>query len=266
MTRIRVLLADDHALLRAGLRALLQPLPHIEVVAEAGDGREALAQIRAHRPRVVCTDIGMAGMNGLELTERVTRDFPEVKVLILSMHASEEYVCRALRAGAAGYLLKDSAPAELGLAIKAVARGETYLTPTVNRTVINSYIQRLETSPLELLTVRQREILQLIAEGHGTKGIAHILKVSPKTVETHRSQLMERLNIKDVPGLVRFAIRQGLVQLDPGPDSERRRPAGKGEPPAGPTEGEAPAAPGGKTRPPSRPSKTAAGRRPPGRE
>src|SRR5262249_30799869 len=207
MTPIRVVLTDDHALLRAGLRSLLQSLEGIEVVAEACNGRETLALLQTHHPHVLATDIGMAEMNGLELTTRVTREFPRVRVLIISMHASEEYVCQALRAGAAGYLLKDSAPAELELAIKAVARGETYLTPSVSKHVINSYIQRLgaQAGPLELLTPRQREILQLIAEGRTTKEIAKTLAIGIKTVETHRMQLMERLDIHDVAGLVRFA-------------------------------------------------------------
>jgi DNA-binding NarL/FixJ family response regulator len=216
MARIRVILVDDHVLLRAGIRALLQGLPDIDVVGEAGDGHGALALLRAQRPHIMCTDIRMSGMNGLELTARVHKEFPNVKVLILSMYSSEEYVWRALRAGAAGYLLKDSAPAELELAIRAVAGGETYLTPIVSKHVISNYIQRLgdQGNALDLLTPRQREILQLIAEGQSTKAIARTLKLAPKTVETHRAQLMDRLDIHDVAGLVRFAIRVGLVQVE----------------------------------------------------
>jgi DNA-binding NarL/FixJ family response regulator len=216
MPPIRVVLADDHALVRAGLRSLLQETPDIEVVAETGDGREALALLKTHRPHILCTDIRMPGLNGLELTARAAKDFPQVRVLILSMHTTEEYVHQALRAGAKGYLLKDSAPGELALAIRAVARGETYLTPSISKFVIDNYLQRLngETSPLDSLTPRQREILQLIAEGHTTKEIARALDVGVKTVETHRAQLMDRLDIHDVAGLVRFAIRVGLVQPD----------------------------------------------------
>jgi DNA-binding NarL/FixJ family response regulator len=214
MAPVRVILADDHALLRAGIRSLLHGLKEIEVVAEASNGLEALKLIKAHHPDVLCTDIGMAGMNGLVLTGRVVKEFPRVRVIILSMHASEEYVCQALRLGAAGYLLKDSAPSELSFAIKAAARGETYLTPSISKHVINNYVQRTggESSPLELLTLRQREILQLVAEGRTTKEIARTLHIGIKTVETHRTQLMDRLDIHDLAGLVRFAIRVGLVQ------------------------------------------------------
>jgi DNA-binding NarL/FixJ family response regulator len=216
MAPIRVVLADDHALVRAGLRSLLQETPDIEVAAETGDGREALTLIKTHHPHLLCTDIRMPGLNGLELAARAAKDFPQVRVLILSMHTTEEYVHQALRAGAKGYLLKDSAPGELALAIRAVARGETYLTPSISKYVIDSYLQRLrgERGPLDSLTPRQREILQLIAEGHTTKEMARALDVGVKTVETHRAQLMDRLNIHDVAGLVRFAIRVGLVQSD----------------------------------------------------
>lgn len=216
MKPIRVLLADDHALVRAGIRALLAALPGIEVVAETGDGREALEVIRTHRPDVVMMDIAMPGLNGLEAAARVAKDFPNVRVIILSMHANEEYVWQALRAGAGGYLLKDAAPAELDLAVKAVARGESYLSPAVSKQVVGDYIRRVggDASSVEQLTPRQREILQLIAEGRSTKEIAHLLNISVKTVETHRVQLMERLNIHDVAGLVRYAIRVGLVTPD----------------------------------------------------
>jgi len=216
MKPIRILLADDHALVRAGIRALAQNLAGVEVVAEAVDGREALAAIKTHQPDIVLMDISMAGLNGLEAAARVARDFPNVRVIILSAHSNEEYVCQALRAGAAGYLLKDAGTSELDLAIKAVARGETYLSPTVSKHVIADYLRRTggETGSLQLLTPRQREILQLIAEGQTTKQIAKTLHISVKTVETHRMQLMERIDIHDVAGLVRFAIRVGLVQSD----------------------------------------------------
>lgn len=213
MRPIRVLLAEDHALVRAGFRALLQNLPGIEVVAEAGDGREALRLIRESQPDVVLMDISMPGLNGLDATARVASEFPNVRVIILSMHANEEYVLQALRAGATGYLLKDSDAAELELAIAAVARGETYLSPPVSKHVIADYIRLVggESGSLERLTPRQREVLQLIAEGHTTKEIAQILSVSVKTVTTHRMELMERLDIHDIAGLVRYAIRMGLV-------------------------------------------------------
>ena len=213
MKTLRVLLADDHTLVRAGLRSLLQQMENVEVVAEAEDGRQVLAAVAEHRPDVVLMDISMSGMNGLEATLQLKRDRPEVRVIILSMHATEEYVLQALRAGASGYLLKDSAPLELALALQAVARGESYLSPPVSRQVVESYVQRTgrEAQPLAALTPRQREILQLIAEGNSTKEIASRLALSVKTVETHRSQLMERLSIRGVAGLVRYAIRHGLV-------------------------------------------------------
>lgn len=216
MKPIRMVLADDHALVRAGVRALLQTLPDIEVVAETGDGREALTLIETHRPDVVLMDIAMPGMNGLEVAARVAKDLPGVRVIILSMHASEEYVLKALRAGATGYLLKDAATAELELAVRAAVRGETYLSPMISKHVIGDYVRRVggEASSLEQLTPRQREILQLIAEGRTTKEIAHMLNISVKTVETHRAQLMERLDIHDVAGLVRYAIRVGMVSPD----------------------------------------------------
>jgi DNA-binding NarL/FixJ family response regulator len=216
MTAIRVLLVDDHQLLRAGIRALLHGLPGIEVVGEARDGREALELIKTQQPNVVLMDIAMPGMNGLEALGRFRKECPGVRVVILSMHATPEYVCRALRGGAAGYLLKDGVVAEVELAIRAAARGETYLTPTVSKHVIASYMQRLDEggNPLDLLTPRQREILQLIAEGKTTKAIAKLLHISIKTVETHRAQLMDRLAIHEVAGLVRFAIEHGLVQQD----------------------------------------------------
>lgn len=213
MKTLRVLLADDHTLVRAGLRSLLQQMENVKVVAEAEDGRQVLAAVAEHRPDVVLMDISMSGMNGLEATLQLKRDRPEVRVIILSMHATEEYVLQALRAGASGYLLKDSAPLELALALQAVARGESYLSPPVSRQVVESYVQRTgrEAQPLAALTPRQREILQLIAEGNSTKEIASRLALSVKTVETHRSQLMERLGIRGVAGLVRYAIRHGLV-------------------------------------------------------
>jgi DNA-binding NarL/FixJ family response regulator len=217
MTTIRVLIADDHTLVRAGIRALLQDLEGVEVVAEAGDGREALALVEAHRPDVLLTDIAMPLMTGLELAGRVVHDFAATKVIILSMHASEEYACRALQVGAAGYLLKDSGLAELEIAVRAVARGETYLSPAVSKHVIADYLQRTGgvSSELNRLTLRQREVLRQIAEGKTTKAIARGLGVSVKTIETHRTQLMGRLEIHDVAGLVRFAIRIGLVQTNP---------------------------------------------------
>ena len=216
MKPTRVLLADDHSLIRIGVRTLVEQLGGMEGVGEASYGRMALEMIKKHSPDLVLMDIGMAGMNGLEATARVTKDFPGVKVIILSMHATEEYVWQALRAGACGYLLKDSGLSELELAINAVMKGEMYLTPTVNKKVVMDYMERLDTdqTPIERLTRRQREILQLIAEGNTVKEIAWELNLSAKTIETHRSQLMDRLDIHDVAGLVRYAMRMGIIEPD----------------------------------------------------
>jgi DNA-binding NarL/FixJ family response regulator len=216
MKPTRVLIADDHNLVRAGIRSLLQTMEGIEVVAEAGDGHDTLRLIKMHRPDVVLIDIAMPGLNGLEATARVAKESPGVRMIILSMHSNEEYVLQALRAGAAGYLVKGADTAELEIAIKAVTRGEKYLSPGVSKHVVTTYVQRVgsENSPLELLTPRQREILQLVVEGHSTKKIASMLNISVKTVETHRMQLMERLDIHDIPGLVRYAIRVGIVKAE----------------------------------------------------
>ena len=211
---IRVMLADDHTLVRAGIRALLEKLPGVEVVGEAGDGREVLNLIKLHRPDVVLMDISMPGLNGLEAATRIAREFPDVRVLILSMHNNEEYAWRALKAGAVGYLLKKAATAELETALQQVVHGEVYLSREISTRLVKKFpLQGIadRKGPLEELTGRQREILQLIAEGQNTKQIAEILKVSPKTVEYHRMKLMNCLNIHDVPGLVRFAMQAGLL-------------------------------------------------------
>ncbi|HEX4441760.1 MAG TPA: response regulator transcription factor [Thermoanaerobaculia bacterium] len=213
---IRVLLAEDHHLVRAGLRALLDPVPDIEVVGEAGDGREALALLKRQPTDVAILDISMPGMNGLEAAVRMADETPTTKVVILTMHSNEEYVLRALRAGVAGFLLKDAGTAELEGAIRAVVRGETYLSPGVSKKVVEGYLGRSGgTHPLDSLTPRQREVLQLIAEGYSTKQIAGLLGVGVKTIETHRTQLMDRLGIHEIAGLVRYAVRVGLVSPEP---------------------------------------------------
>jgi len=213
MSPIRLLLADDHTLVRAGIRSLLESAGGIEVVAESGDGREALELIVKHRPDVALIDIGMPGLSGLEVARRCAQESPRTKVVILSMHADATYVRQAMRAGAAGYLLKGAAVVELPFAIQSVMRGEKYLTPRISQTIVDGFLRegRDEADPLEGLTDRQREILQLVAEGQSTKEIAQLLELSIKTVETHRTRIMERLEIHDVPGLVRFAIRAGLI-------------------------------------------------------
>jgi DNA-binding NarL/FixJ family response regulator len=221
MAPIRVLLADDHVLIRAGISALLQRIPDLTVVAEADDGRDALQLIAMHHPNIVLLDISMPELNGLEVAERVAREFPDVRVIILSMHATSDYVLKAMRVGASGYLLKGARLAELELAITSVAHGETYLSPAAAKHVIGGYRDQASGAALaadgqaqERLTARQREILQLIAEGQTTKEIAQVLTLSAKTVEMHRAQLMERLDIHDVAGLVRYALRAGIISGD----------------------------------------------------
>ena len=191
----------------------MEQLEEVTVVAEANNGHEVLSLTATHHPDVVLMDITMPGMNGFEAALRLKKDHPQVKIIILSMHASEEYVLQALRAGVSGYLVKDSDPLELGHALQSVDRGETYLSPPMSRQVVDNYMLRVGQGEQTLahLTALQREILQLIAEGGSTKEIARKLNVSVKTVETHRAQLMERLDIHDVAGLVRFAVRHGLV-------------------------------------------------------
>jgi DNA-binding NarL/FixJ family response regulator len=210
---MRVLLADDHTLLRKGIRSVLASLPGVEIVAETGDGREALALIEQHHPDVAVLDVTMPGLNGLEVAERAAKSSSRTKILILSMHAGEAYVAQALRAGVAGYLLKDAADDELPLAIKAVSRGDVYLSPKISRQVVDRFLRSADAAPDPLagLTSRQREILQLVAEGKSSKEIAAMLELSVKTVESHRAQIMERVGVHDLTGLVRFAIRVGLI-------------------------------------------------------
>ena len=216
MSPIRILIVEDHALVRAGMKALLQKIEGIEVVGDMGDGLEAVKSVQMDAPDLVLMDIAMPGLNGLDATARIVKDSPTTRVILLSMHANEEYFRQALQVGASGYLLKGAELAELELAIRTVSRGETYLTPTIAKYAVEAYRTKPEglSGPLARLSSRQREILQLIAEGQTTKDIAQRLSVSVKTVETHRSQLMERLDIHDVPGLVRFAMRVGLIQPD----------------------------------------------------
>jgi DNA-binding NarL/FixJ family response regulator len=213
---VRIVLADDHTLVRAGIRSLLVSIPDVQVVAESDDGRETLDLIVRHRPDVALIDIGMPGLSGLEVARRVAKESPRTRVIILSMHGDRTHVTQALRAGVAGYLVKGAAVAELPLALEAVMRGETYLTPKISRTVVREYLhagqeQEADQDPLKDLTERQREILHLIAEGRSTREMAGLLHVSVKTIETHRLRLMDRLDIHDVAGLVRFAVRAGLV-------------------------------------------------------
>jgi DNA-binding NarL/FixJ family response regulator len=216
MPAIRILLVDDHKLFRAGIRSLLQTVSGVEVVAEAGDGREGLRLIEVHHPDVVLMDIMMPSLNGLDAAARITRTSPTTRVIMLSMNAGEDSVLQTLRAGAAGYLVKTADPAELELAIRAVVRGETFLSSAISQHVVTACFGRLgrELTSLERLTPRQRETLQLIAEGSTTKEIAKALGISVKTAETYRGELMKSLDIHDIASLTRYAIRMGVVALD----------------------------------------------------
>ena len=216
MQPIRILLVEDHALVRAGIRELLNKIAHVTVVGESSNGREALATLQTQPVDIVLMDIAMPDMSGLEALTRIRQLQPAIRVIMLSMYANEEYVLQALRSGAQGYLLKDSGRAELELAIEAVAQGQTYLCPLV-ASHVSAYMRRVDV-PVDappqrdpLLTPRQTEILRLIAEGRTTQEIAQALTISAKTVETHRAQLMQRLGIYDIAGLVRYAVRTGII-------------------------------------------------------
>ncbi|MER2603327.1 MAG: response regulator transcription factor [Candidatus Competibacter phosphatis] len=218
MSEVRVLLADDHTLVRAGVRKLVESFKGFSVIGEASDGREAVQLARELEPDIVLLDIGMSGLNGLDATALIVKAAPSTQVVILSMHAAENYVLEALRAGAVGYVVKHAAVEELERALRAVQSSERWLSPAVSRHLLDDYLRlarkeanaQAVASP-ELLTPRQREILQLIAEGRTTREIAERLCVSARTVETHRAQIMERLNLHDVASLTRFAIRSGLI-------------------------------------------------------
>jgi len=216
VSALRVVLADDHTLVRAGIRALVETIEGAVIVAEADNGREAVSLARTHHPDLIVMDISMKELNGIEATLQIVADNPEARVLILSMHATEDFVRRALRAGAVGYIVKDSAPLELRMAIEAIRRGEVFVSSRVSQHLVAglSGKARPEDTALDALTPRQREILQLIAEGKSTKEIAFALSVSIKTVETHRAALMDRLGIRDVAGLVLFAVRHKLVSVE----------------------------------------------------
>jgi DNA-binding NarL/FixJ family response regulator len=218
MDSIQVLLVEDHTIVRKGLRALLEGEPDMQVVGEAEDGRQALNQVQQLLPDVVLMDIGMPGLNGLEATRQIKHQFPKTKVVVLTMHTSAEYVFSVLQAGASGYLVKQAATEEVISAIRAVYQGESFLSPSISTKVIEEYLRRAgkteSVDPYERLTSREREVLQLIAEGHSTQEIATLLYVSGKTVETHRSRLMEKLDIHTIAELTQYAIRKGIIELD----------------------------------------------------
>jgi len=208
---IQVLLVEDHKIVRAGIRALLQKLNWLEVMGEASDGYEALELIKLRKPDIILMDIAMPRLNGLEALKAI-KQVADVQIIMLSMHTSKEYVLQALRAGATGYVIKDADMEELEFAIKAVSQNQLYLSPAISKHLVADYLWRVgEPTSFEKLTTRQRQILQLIAEGSTTKRIAETLQISLKTAETHRMQLMEHLDIHDIAGLVRYAVRMGLV-------------------------------------------------------
>ncbi len=216
MSRTRLMLADDHTIVRQGLRKILEEVPEWEVVAEASNGREAVQQALEARPDVAVLDIGMPQLNGIEATRQIAKRRPEIGVLILSMHADEAYVVQALQAGARGYLLKDSADADLIRAVTAVARGKSFFSPAVAKVMLDDYVRRLAdrgiTDRYDSLSEREREIFQLIAEGRANKEIAELLGVSLSTVETHRAHIMEKLDLHSAAEVVLYAVRQGVIQ------------------------------------------------------
>jgi len=215
MAKMRILLADDHAVLRAGLRMLLNAQPDMEVVGEAEDGREAVEKVATLQPDLVLMDIGMPKMNGLEASRQIKKRYPAVQILILTMHANEEYLFQVLQAGGSGYVLKKAADYELIGAIRTVRRGEVFLYPEVTKLLIQDYLQRVregaESDRFEVLTEREREVLKLIAEGHTAQEIADILVVSPKTVQTHRTNIMDKLGLHSRAELVQYALRKGIL-------------------------------------------------------
>lgn len=213
MPGVTVVLVDDHNLVRAGLRALLGSCAGVTVIGEATDGAGAMELVRRQPPDIVITDITMKGIGGVELAAALQKEFPAVRVVVLSMHADQHYVQQALASGVSAYLLKDAAMLELELAIQAVLRGEKYLSPAISQQVVNGYVEA-NARLVESLTARQRQILTLMAKGEAAKEIAHRLGISVKTVEAHRAQLMERLGIRDLPNLVKYAIRVGLADLE----------------------------------------------------
>lgn len=218
MEPIRVLLAEDHTIVRKGLRSLLESEAAMAVVGEAADGQEAVRLACELRPHVVVMDITMPLLNGLEATRQIKLHLPETRVVVLTVHTTEEYIYQILKAGASGYLVKQSAPDELVMAIKAACAGQTFLSPAISGVVVEDYIRHAQQSELpddfSTLTPREREVLQLLAEGHSTREIAALLVVSVKTVESHRSNLMHKLALYNLPDLTRYAVRRGLVPLE----------------------------------------------------
>ena len=214
----RIVIAEDHTILREGLRSLLSSSPEFEIVGEAKDGREAIGCVEKFKPDLILTDLSMPRMNGMEAIKEIKRQSPETKVLVLTVHKAEEYILATLQAGADGYLLKDSTHAELLMAVKHVLRGKRYISPGISDKVLEGYLEGKKTlrthTTWETLTQREREILKLIAEGYKNKEIAEDLCISPKTVEKHRANLMEKLDLHSIQALTAFAIGKGLVSKE----------------------------------------------------
>ena len=215
MASVRILLADDHTILRKGLRLLLEREPDFAVVSEVSNGREALDAADRDPPDIVLMDIGMPILNGIEATKRICASHPNTAVIILSVHSDESYILRALKAGARGYLLKDSAETDLIQAVRAVASGKAFFSPHVSKVLTDDYLRQIRQrgveDPYDLLTSRERELLQLIAELKSTKNIAELLGVSPYTIDTHRANLMQKLNLHSIPELILYAVRKGVI-------------------------------------------------------
>jgi two-component system, NarL family, response regulator NreC len=215
MTIVRILLADDHTVVRKGLRLLLETQPNFAVVAEAADGREAVALAAQHRPDVVVMDVAMPMLNGIEAARQITAKLPHTAVVFLSMHSDESYVLKALKAGARGYLLKDSAETDLILAVKAVNEGKAFFSPAISKMLVEDYVHQMRERQVEdsyeLLTTREREVLQLFAEGKNNKDVAAILNLSLYTVETHRANILQKLNLHSGADLILYAIRKGVI-------------------------------------------------------
>jgi DNA-binding NarL/FixJ family response regulator len=213
MTLIRIVLADDHVLVRAGLRSLLEAIGGVEIVAEAGSGQEAIDRAREHRPDVVVMDVAMSDLDGLKAAARIKQELPDTKVLMLSMHSESAIVEEALRAGATGYLVKNAAPEEFRLALLALLRGEVFLSPAISRPIVNRYVRTQSGADASGLTARQLEVLRLLGEGKNTKEIARALAISVKTVEAHRGQLMQRLGARDIANLILEATKRRLIRV-----------------------------------------------------
>ncbi len=216
LPQIRIILADDHTIIRSGLRLLLEQQTDFKVVAEASDGREAVAMVALHHPDIAILDIGMPELNGIEATRRIAAENPSTQVVILSMHSDEGYVLRALKAGARAYILKNSAEADLIRAVRSVADGKSFFSPVISKMLLEDYVRQIRDKQVEdsydLLTPREREVLQLIAEGKTNKEVANILHLSVHTVDAHRGNILQKLNLHGIPELILYAVRKGIIQ------------------------------------------------------